>query len=115
MKHKNNDSSFWAGLGAGSVLGATIYAIACTARARRLEKKVGDALGKVAHRTGHVLNVAEKHVLHAGSKVVDATARMTDNVAAKVDHVAEHADRMAGKADNVKAKWDNMTAQAEHR
>lgn len=112
---KSSDSSFWAGLGAGSVIGAVIYRIARTNRARRLEKKVGDALGRAARTTGHALADVERKVLHVGSKVAGTSASLTDKVAAKADYIAAKADRMAGKADNVKNKWETMEAKACHK
>lgn len=97
------------------MIGAVIYRIARTNRARRLEKKVGDALAKAARTTGHALGNVERKVLHVGSKVAGTGASITDKVAAKADSIAAKADRMAGKADNVKTKWETMEAHACHK
>ena len=84
--------NFWIGLGIGSILGAVVYRLSRTAKAKQLESEIYDAI----HRIGRDAEVAEKKAMNLGLKAVETGAEIADKVAAE-------ADKVAGKA---KEKWE---------
>ena len=76
--------NFWIGLGIGSILGAVVYRLSRTAKAKQLESEIYDAI----HRIGRDAEVA---------------AACAETGAEIADKVAAEADKVAGKA---KEKWE---------
>ena len=80
--------NFWIGLGIGSILGAVVYRLSRTAKAKQLLRFGRDAEVAAA--------CAEKKAMNLGLKAVETGAEIADKVAAE-------ADKVAGKA---KEKWE---------
>ena len=85
-KHGN----FWIGLGIGSLLGAIAYRLSRTARAKKLESDIYDAIHRIGQDAESAAADAEKKARHLGVRAVEAGAKAADKV-------AEEADKMAGK------------------
>ena len=79
--------NFWIGLGIGSILGAVVYRLSRTAKAKQLKNENGAEIA-AAH--------AERKAVDLGLKAVEAGAEIADKV-------AEEADKVVGKA---KDKWE---------
>ena len=77
--------NFWIGLGIGSILGAVVYRLSRTAKAKQAERPRPVAAA-----------CAEKKAMNLGLKAVETGAEIADKVAAE-------ADKVAGKA---KEKWE---------
>lgn len=86
-----NHSKFWIGLGVGSVLGALVYRLSRTQRARKLESDIYDAIRRIGRDAQDTLEDVESKALQMGARAAEAGARVADKV-------AEEADKAAGKA-----------------
>lgn len=91
-KHGN----FWIGLGLGSIIGAVVYRLSRTAKARQLESEIYDAIHRIGRDAEAAAACAERKAMNFGLKTVETGAEIADKVAAE-------ADKMAGKA---KDKWE---------
>lgn len=91
-KHGN----FWVGLGIGSVIGAVVYRLSRTAKAKQLEGEIYDAIHRIGRNAEKAAAHAEKKAIGLGLKAVETGAEVADKVAAKADKVAEKA----------KEKWE---------
>lgn len=90
-KHGN----FWIGLGLGSIIGAVVYRLSRTARAKQLEQEICEAIHRIGHDAETAAACAERKAMNFGLQTVETGAKVADKV-------AEEADKIAGKA---KDKW----------
>ena len=88
--------NFWIGLGIGSILGAVVYRLSRTAKAKQLESVIYDAIHRIGRDAEVAAACAEKKAMNLGLKAVETGAEIADKVAAE-------ADKVAGKA---KEKWE---------
>lgn len=88
--------NFWVGLGIGSILGAVVYRLSRTARAKQLEDEICDAIHRIGRDAETAAAIAERKAVNMGLKAVETGAEIADKVAAE-------ADKVAGKA---KEKWE---------
>lgn len=82
--------NFWIGLGIGSILGAVAYRLSRTARVKKLESDIYDAIHRIGQDAEMVAADAERRARHLGVRAVEAGAQVADKV-------AEEADKVAGK------------------
>lgn len=88
--------NFWIGLGIGSVLGAVAYRLSRTARVKKLESDIYDAIHRIGQDAELVVADAERKARHLGLKAVETGEKV-------VDKMAEEADKVVGK---MKEKLD---------
>lgn len=88
--------NFWVGLGIGSILGAVVYRLSRTARAKQLEDEICDAIHRIGRDAETAAALAEKKAVSMGLTAVETGAEIADKVATE-------ADKVAGKA---KEKWE---------
>lgn len=86
---ENCSSKFWMGLGIGSVIGALVYHLACTPKAKQLKDKVSNALKKVNGESEDALEDVKDKALDAGTKAADKVADKTNDVAQKADDMRD--------------------------
>jgi hypothetical protein len=96
--------NFWIGLGIGSILGAVVYRLSRTAKAKQLESEIYDAIHRIGRDAEVAAACAEKKAMNLGLKAVETGAEIADKVAAEDwAYVTAEADKVAGKA---KEKWE---------
>lgn len=88
--------NFLIGLGLGSIIGAVVYRLSRTARARQLESEICDAIHRIGRDAEAAAACAERKAMNLDLKTVETGAEIADKVAAE-------ADKMASKA---KDKWE---------
>lgn len=93
------NSNLLIGLGIGSVLGALAYHFSRTAKAKKLESDVCNAIHKLGNEAKDFLRTAEEKAMNAGTKVAD-----------KMD---DEAHKAADKADSLKDKVHNFADNAK--
>lgn len=98
-KHGN----FWIGIGIGSILGAVVYRLSRTAKAKQLESQIYEAIHRIGRDAEAACECAERKAKDLGLKAVEAGAGIADKVATGADKMAAGADKMADKA---KDKWE---------
>lgn len=91
-----NHGSFWMGLGIGSILGAVMCRLSHTAKAKKFECEMYEAIHRLAHKVEVAAAEAEHKAKHLGVAAAETGAHVADKV-------AEGADKVAGKA---KEMWE---------
>lgn len=80
-------SNLWLGLGIGSVIGALVYRMSSTSKAKLLKHKVCSMLHKVGSEAGELFDAAKEKAMATGTKVADKMADTTFNIAEKADDI----------------------------
>ena len=80
--------SFWIGLGIGSILGAVAYRLSRTAKVKKLESDIYDAIHRIGQDAEMAAADAERRARHMGVRAVEAGAQVANQVAAEADKVA---------------------------
>lgn len=86
---ENCNSKFWMGLGIGSAIGALVYHLCCTSKAKQLKNKVSEALKKVNGESEDLMEEAKDKALNAGTQAADKVADKTNDVAEKADDMRD--------------------------
>lgn len=86
---ENCSSKFWMGLGIGSAIGALVYHLCCTPKAKQLKEKMSNALKKVNGESDDLMEEAKDKALDAGTTAADKVADKTNEVAEKADYMRD--------------------------
>lgn len=80
-------SNLWLGLGIGSVIGAIVYRLSCTSKAKQMKAKACDMFRKVGDEAGELLMAAKEKAMETSMKMADTVADTTYNIAEKADDI----------------------------
>lgn len=93
------NSNLLIGLGIGSVIGALAYHFSRTAKAKKLEGDICNAIHKLGRDAKDFLRTAEEKAMNAGTKAADKVNEEAHKAADKTDSLK---DKVHDFADNAK-------------
>lgn len=91
-------SNLWLGLGIGSVIGAIVYRLSCTSKAKQMKAKACDVFHKIGDEAGELLVAAKEKAMKTSVKMADTVADATYNIAEKADDIKGKVHTVASDA-----------------